>query len=59
MKLALTRREGEALIFRVGDVEFTVGIAKTRSHRVRIAIEAPIEVQVVRGELETGPSGHP
>ena len=46
--LILTRREGETV--RIGnDIEVT--ITDIRSNRVRIRIDAPIEVNVVRREL--------
>lgn len=46
--LNLTRREGETLVF---DHDIRVTISEIRGNQVRIAIEAPDDVDVIREEL--------
>jgi len=46
--LNLTRREGETLVF---DNNIRITINEIRGNQVRIAIEAPDDVDVVREEL--------
>jgi len=50
--LKLTRREGEELIFRVDDLVCRVFFAKTKGGYIRLAIDAPEAVSIVRAELE-------
>lgn len=47
--LVLTRKQGEVL--HIGD-NITITVVEMRNGRVRIGIDAPIEVPVRRGELE-------
>jgi carbon storage regulator len=48
--LVLSRKEGERLV--IGD-NITIVVSKVSGNRVTIGIEAPSEVRVVRGELDT------
>jgi carbon storage regulator len=52
--LVLSRKPGERLI--IGD-DIVLVINKIAGNRVTIAIEAPREVRVVRGELAPHPQG--
>jgi len=55
--LVLSRRPGESLC--VGDAVIT--LLEIRDHRVRIGIEAPEEIRILRRERtrsETGPLSH-
>jgi len=57
--LVLTRKQGEAI--QVGD-GITVKVIKTGKGTVKIGIEAPADVKVLRGELharEQAAAGHP
>ena len=47
--LVLTRKIGEKL--RIGD-DITVTVTQVKGNRVKIGIEAPGNVRIVRGELE-------
>ena len=47
--LVLTRKEDETI--RIGD-DIVVKVVKTHGGRVRLAIEAPLEVPILRGELD-------
>ena len=47
--LVLSRKIGEKLV--IGD-NITVVISKIAGNRVTIGIEAPVDVRIVRGELE-------
>ena len=47
--LVLSRHEGEKII--IGD-SITVTIVRTNGDKVRVGIEAPDDVLVLRGELE-------
>ena len=47
--LVLSRREGEKII--IGN-SITVTIVRTNGDKVRVGIEAPDDVLVLRGELE-------
>lgn len=51
--LCLTRRSGEELIFRTsdGDVRIRVENSKKTIGRIRVSIEAPRHVRVIRAEL--------
>lgn len=46
--LVLTRKEGESI--KIGG-NVTVTIISIQGNRVRLGIEAPLEVEIVRGEL--------
>ncbi len=48
--LVLTRKENEKI--RIGN-DIVLTVVRTAGDRVRIGIEAPIEVQVLRSELKT------
>jgi len=50
--LNLTRREGETLVF---DNDIRITINEIRGNQVRIAIEAPDDVGVLREELLLDP----
>lgn len=47
--LVLTRKEGQRI--RIGD-DIEVVVRRVAGHRVTIAIEAPRDVPILRGELE-------
>ncbi|MCG8048372.1 MAG: carbon storage regulator, partial [Candidatus Thiodiazotropha endolucinida] len=49
--LSLTRKDGESLVFRFDDVEFTLIVSKPRSGQTRLIIDAPDDVQVFREEV--------
>lgn len=51
--LVLTRAEGECLAFKVGGEVFTVKVQKTSGRHSTLAIDAPKDVTVLRGELLT------
>lgn len=48
--LVLTRKVGEKIL--IGD-DITVVVTKSAGNRVTLGIEAPKDVRIVRGELET------
>lgn len=52
--LALTRAEGETLRF--PDLDVTIHFSSVRSKNLRVAIEAPRHIRVLRGELEDNSS---
>jgi len=49
--LTLKRREGEELIFQVGDIEFAVIVNEIGGSQVSLTVDAPIEVAAIRDEL--------
>ena len=49
--LALTRREGEAVILTLDGKTISVELHQIEGNQARIAIDAPAEVKVVREEL--------
>jgi len=51
--LVLSRRATETLV--IGDSEIIVTVLEIRGDQVRLGIEAPREVSVVRGELRLKP----
>lgn len=53
--LVLTRKEEETI--RIGD-DIVVKVVKTHGGRVRLAIEAPLEVPILRGELDFSENSH-
>ena len=52
--LVLSRREGEKII--IGD-SITITIVRTSGDKVRVGIEAPDDILVLRGELEVHHEG--
>jgi len=55
-RLVLTRKTGEALCFSIkdsdgSDTDFTLSIDKTIGNQVRLSVDAPENVQVLREEL--------
>ncbi|MCM8921433.1 MAG: carbon storage regulator [Candidatus Thiodiazotropha sp.] len=49
--LSLTRKDGESLVFRFDDFEFTLIVSKPSSGQTRLIIDAPDDVQVFREEV--------
>ena len=49
--LVLTRRPDESLNFQIGGLSMTVSIVAVKGNQVRIGIDAPDSVKVLRGEL--------
>jgi carbon storage regulator len=49
--LVLSRREGEALILNTSDGEIVVSIELLQGRQVKVGIEAPQSVRVLRDEL--------
>lgn len=51
--LTLTRKEGQtiALSINTGEGRITIKVASLRAGRVRLAIDAPDAVKILRGEL--------
>ena len=49
--LVLTRKEGESLVFRLGDEQVRVLISRITRGSVRVGVEAPASVRVLRAEL--------
>jgi carbon storage regulator len=49
--LVLTRRQGESLV--IGDNHVTVTILDIHGERVKLSIDAPMEVKVMRKEVLT------
>ena len=51
--LTLTRKEGQtiALSINTGEGRITIKVASLRAGRVRLAIDAPEAVKILRGEL--------
>lgn len=49
--LALTRQPGQYIVFEVKGVRVRVGIRRVNAPYVRICIDAPAEVRVLREEL--------
>jgi carbon storage regulator len=52
--LVLSRREGEKII--IGD-SITITIVRTSGDKVRVGIDAPDDILVLRGELEVHNEG--
>lgn len=50
--LVLTRRIGEALNFYIGDEKMTVKVLGWAGSQIRIGIDAPADVQIVRKEID-------
>jgi carbon storage regulator len=53
LMLILTRKAGESL--RIGD-DVHIVVVRISSRRVKLGIEAPANVEVLRGELEKKPA---
>ena len=49
--LILTRREGEKLFLDTADGRIAVSLEVVDGRQTRIGIEAPISVQILRGEI--------
>ena len=51
--LTLTRKEGQeiALSINTGEGRITIKVARLQGNRVRLAIDAPAAVKILRGEL--------
>ena len=52
--LVLSRRIKDTIRF--PELDITIEILKVKGASARIGVEAPIEIQVLRGELETDPT---
>lgn len=52
MALTITRREGERLILTYADAEIVLTFHDLRQSRLRVSIDAPLDVNVIRGEIE-------
>lgn len=50
--LVLSRRKGQSIDFTVGDTVISVHVLAVRDKQVRIGIEAPDRVKVLRSELK-------
>ncbi len=50
--LVLTRRSGESIV--IGD-SIRIQVGRTTGKRVKLCIDAPADVRVVRGELQANP----
>ena len=48
--LVLTRKEGETIVI---DGQIKITVVRTRGRAIRLAIEAPRDMRVLRGELAT------
>ena len=53
LMLVLSRRNGEEIL--LGD-DVRIRVVAVRGHRVQLAIDAPKEVSIMRGELQPQPS---
>ena len=55
-RLALTREPGETVVLQWGGQEVTIQVVKFTNGGVRLCVDAPKDVVIVRGELlERGP----
>lgn len=52
--LVITRKPGEWVRVRVGEVELWVGVSDVDRNKVRLAFEAPPDVEISREELLAG-----
>ena len=50
--LILTRTPGKEILITSGDRVITVTVKSVKGNRVRLGIEAPREVKILRGELD-------
>ena len=57
--LVLSRRENEVVVIGTGRDRVTITVVRCAPGKVRIGIEAPREVAVVRSELLTAPPAKP
>jgi len=51
--LVLSRRDGESIVIGTGDKAIRVVVHRDGGNRVRIGIDAPREMQIVRGPKRT------
>lgn len=51
--LILGRCKDDRVVITVGDVRITVSVCEIRGERVRLGFDAPPEVTVNRGEIQT------
>lgn len=49
--LVITRKIGESIIIRAGNDTITVSVEAVRGSNVRIGLDAPSHVQILRNEL--------
>jgi carbon storage regulator len=49
--LCLSRRKHETLVLTVAGIEIVVAVGEIRGDVVRLGVQAPSEVKVLRGEL--------
>jgi carbon storage regulator len=49
--LILSRRPGERLVLMMGDYKATIELIEISGNRVRVGIDAPREIEVVREEI--------
>lgn len=54
--LVLSRKSGESI--RIGE-HITVTLIRSRGNRVRLGVDAPSEVEILRSELIEPPEGFP
>jgi len=55
--LVLSRREGESLVFSLPDGgQVIVTVSRTGSGSVKLAVDAPEEVKIIRSELWQSPN---
>jgi len=55
--LVLTRGTEQAVVIGTGENQITVKVTEIRGGRIRIAIDAPRDVAISRGELLVGHDG--
>lgn len=51
--LALTRKVRERIVLKTSDGDVVIEVVKINGNRVKIGIEAPKSVAILRSELET------
>jgi carbon storage regulator len=49
--LVLSRKVNEVLVISYGDIQFRVSVTEIRGDKVKIGVEAPLEVKVDRLEV--------
>lgn len=50
-KLVLTRREGEIVDVKVGDVQFSITVSDLDRNKIRLCFDAPADVIIDRREV--------
>lgn len=55
--LLLTRRVGEAIVFTMGDSRVVLRVTQLSRSYVRVGIDAPLDVLILRDELEGDNTG--